>query len=98
MTLFDIIRRSANPLPWSEGDNIPWHDPDFSRRMLDEHLTQAHDAASRRFEIIDRNVSAGLNHANEQISVRIGNQLVQCFIEPVIAKPGTNLYGVSHHF
>lgn len=56
MRLGDIITRSQ-PLPWSEGDNIPWNDPDFSNRMLIEHLTQEHDAASRRFERIDRHVS-----------------------------------------
>ncbi|MCP4166418.1 MAG: class I SAM-dependent methyltransferase [Chloroflexi bacterium] len=54
--LTDIIQRLANPEPWSEGDNIPWNDPDFSRRMLKEHLTQEHDAASRRFGTIDEHV------------------------------------------
>jgi SAM-dependent methyltransferase len=44
------------PQPWQEGDNIPWNEPGFSERMLQEHLTQAHDAASRRFTIIDRHV------------------------------------------
>lgn len=56
MNLLDIVKRSAAPAPWAEGDNIPWSDPDFSRRMLKEHLTQAHDLASRRFETIDRHV------------------------------------------
>jgi SAM-dependent methyltransferase len=56
MTLLDIVRRSSNPIPWSEGDNIPWHDPDFSQRMLQEHLSQDHDAASRRFVKIDNHV------------------------------------------
>lgn len=55
--LLDIVSRDPAPAPWSEGDNIPWHDPAFSLRMLREHLTQAHDAASRRFEIIDRHVA-----------------------------------------
>ena len=36
---------------------IPWDDPDFSTRMLREHLAQVHDRASRRFEIIDRQVA-----------------------------------------
>ena len=27
------------PEPWDEGDNIPWNEPGFSRRMLREHLT-----------------------------------------------------------
>jgi SAM-dependent methyltransferase len=57
MNLLDIVRRQPKPEPWREGDNIPWHEPQFSRRMLDEHLTQAHDAASRRFPLIDRHVA-----------------------------------------
>lgn len=55
MNLSELILRGA-PRPWQEGDNIPWNDPDFSQRMLKEHLTQDHDAASRRFETIDRHV------------------------------------------
>jgi len=39
-----------------EGAKIPWHEPEFSERMLREHLTQAHDAASRRSEVVDRQV------------------------------------------
>lgn len=57
MNLMDIVRRSSPPQPWAEGEKIPWDDPAFSQRMLDQHLSQAHDAASRRFEIIDRHVS-----------------------------------------
>ena len=49
----DILHRTQSALTWQK---IPWHDPDFSRRMLNEHLTQAHDAASRRLTIIDRQV------------------------------------------
>jgi SAM-dependent methyltransferase len=54
--LLDVVRRRRVPQPWAEGEKIPWHDPDFSGRMLKEHLSQAHDAASRRFEIIDQHV------------------------------------------
>ncbi len=57
MELLDIVRRQFAPAPWSEGDNIPWYDPAFSRRMLQEHLSQEHDAASRRFAIVDRHVA-----------------------------------------
>lgn len=53
MTLPDLVR-CGKPQPWGEGDNIPWNDPEFSRRMLKVHLSQEHDAASRRAEIIDR--------------------------------------------
>ncbi len=54
--LLDLIRRQPDPEPWSEGDNIPWNEPGFSERMLLEHLSQDHDAASRRSETIDEHV------------------------------------------
>ncbi|MCO6450469.1 MAG: class I SAM-dependent methyltransferase [Caldilineales bacterium] len=57
MRLIDIINRQGVPEPWAEGEKIPWNDPAFSARMLAEHLSQAHDAASRRAEIIDRHVA-----------------------------------------
>ncbi|HMN61180.1 MAG TPA: class I SAM-dependent methyltransferase [Anaerolinea sp.] len=57
MNLMDLINRPPRPAPWAEGDNIPWNEPGFSRRMLKEHLSQDHDAASRRFEVIDRHVA-----------------------------------------
>ena len=57
MQLIDIVRRADVPVPWAEGEKIPWDDPAFSRRMLDEHLSQEHDAASRRAPIIDRHVA-----------------------------------------
>lgn len=56
MNLEDIVGRNKKPEPWVEGDNIPWNEAGFSERMLKEHLSQAHDAASRRSEIIDRQV------------------------------------------
>lgn len=56
MQLLDIVHRQRLPQPWAEGEKIPWNDPAFSRRMLAEHLSQAHDAASRRFEIVDQHV------------------------------------------
>ena len=56
MNLSELIGRTSTPIPWSEGDNIPWHEPAFSRRMLKEHLSQDHDAASRRSEKIQKHV------------------------------------------
>ena len=56
MHLNDLIKRSSPPIPWFEGDNIPWNEPGFSQRMLKEHFSQEHDAASRRFTTIDRQV------------------------------------------
>ena len=56
MDLLDIVNRRRNPIPWAEGEKIPWHDSAFGQRMLQEHLSQEHDAASRRFAIIDEHV------------------------------------------
>ncbi len=56
MNIHQIIRRIKTPKPWSEGEKIPWNEPEFSERMLKYHLTQDHDLASRRFDIIDRHV------------------------------------------
>jgi SAM-dependent methyltransferase len=54
--LLDLVHRMPEPLPWTEGDNIPWNDPEFSERMLAEHLSQEHDLASRKSETIDEHV------------------------------------------
>ena len=43
------------PDPWT--GRLPWDDPGFSARMLREHLSQDHDAASRRAPVIDRHVA-----------------------------------------
>ena len=56
MNLTAVVNRRKRPEPWAEGEKIPWNDPDFSRRMFKEHLSQEHDAASRRLETIDRQV------------------------------------------
>lgn len=56
MNIMQLITRIETPEPWSEGEKIPWNDSGFSERMLEYHLTQEHDLASRRFEIIDRHV------------------------------------------
>lgn len=56
MNLYDILNRQIPPRPWSEGEKIPWNDPDFSRRMLREHLSQDHDLASRRIATVERHV------------------------------------------
>jgi SAM-dependent methyltransferase len=55
-TILDIVNRPPKPVPWSEGDNIPWDDPAFSERMLAEHLNQEHDLASRKAATIDEHV------------------------------------------
>ena len=46
--LWRIYRRPDRPTAWIQGGNLPWNDPDFSRRMLREHLDESHGAASRQ--------------------------------------------------
>ncbi len=54
--LLNVVHRKKVPKPWEEAEKIPWNDPDFSRRMLKEHLSQKHDAASRRTALIKKHV------------------------------------------
>ena len=54
----DALRRIATRQPlraWGDGvADLPWGDPEFSERMLREHLDQTHDLASRRLNTIER--------------------------------------------
>lgn len=97
MNLSDLINRSSPPLPWDEGDNIPWNEPDFSRRMLSEHLSQEHDAASRRFAIIDQHVDRIHNKLLEGQSTKI---LDLCcgpgFYTSRLAKLGHSCQGIDY--
>jgi SAM-dependent methyltransferase len=57
MSLWDslntIIGQAADDETlWDGAYKIPWDDPDFSRRMLAEHLSQEHDLASRKRDMI----------------------------------------------
>ncbi len=45
--IWRIYRRADPPIPWELGGNLPWNLPEFSERMLAEHLDQSHSAASR---------------------------------------------------
>lgn len=42
---------------WDGQYKIPWNDPEFSKRMLAEHLSQDHDLASRKTEWIEKQVA-----------------------------------------
>jgi SAM-dependent methyltransferase len=57
MNLMDIINRNPHPQPWEEGEKLPWDDPAFGQRMLKEHLSQQHDAASRRTPRIKKHIA-----------------------------------------
>jgi SAM-dependent methyltransferase len=56
---------------WDGAYKIPWDDPNFSRRMLDQHLTQDHDMASRRTEWIDKQVDWIHRHLLDEKPARV---------------------------
>ena len=56
MNLLDIFQRDLEPQAWVEEHKIPWSELEFSRRALREHLSQEHDAASRRMSLIKKHV------------------------------------------
>ena len=41
---------------WATGSQLPWHEPDFSRRMLDIHLDPSTQMASRSPDVIARHL------------------------------------------
>ncbi len=71
LSLIDIVMRNQPPGNWVEGEKIPWNEPEFSRRMLKEHLTQDYNAASRRTEIIEEQVTWLHEHVLNSQSSRI---------------------------
>ncbi len=58
---FDSLQKIAAarrpPIPWQDGDKIPWHDPEFSRRLMAVHLDQANHMASRSLDVIGQHVA-----------------------------------------
>ncbi|MGB3714012.1 MAG: methyltransferase domain-containing protein [Candidatus Promineifilaceae bacterium] len=75
--LWRIYSRPIVPEPWSNRGNLPWDDPEFSRRMLREHLDESHGAASRitseRLMQIDRLWSwLGLGKGSRLLDVTCG--------------------------
>ena len=54
MNLLELTLWNEQNPESTQGAKIPWNEPDFSRRMLENHLAQEHDWASRRNDIILR--------------------------------------------
>jgi SAM-dependent methyltransferase len=52
-----LSRFPAWPRPFDPDAELDWSDPVFSRRLLAEHLDQAHDGASRRRVLIARHLT-----------------------------------------
>lgn len=56
MDISTVIFASRDIQLPAEESKIPWDEPAFSQRMLANHLSQDHDWASRRQEVIERQV------------------------------------------
>lgn len=54
MRFSDICQRKLEINPWEEGERIPWDDPEFSKRVLTEHLSQTTTAASKQKKTIQK--------------------------------------------
>lgn len=52
MKISDVVNRPDIFTVCETGAKIPWNDPEFSKRMLQNHLSQEHDWASRPHTII----------------------------------------------
>lgn len=97
----DALRAIAAREPlraWGPGvDDLPWGDPEFSERMLGEHLTQDHELASRRLDTIDRQVELlrgwlGLESGQSLLDMTCGPGLVaRAFARHGIAVTGVDI-------
>ena len=52
MQLLELLGRALPPEPWQEGDNIPWHEPGFSARMLREHGSGVRDWSTQLWALL----------------------------------------------
>lgn len=57
MDISTLIFSSGRPQLSADEHKIPWDDPAFSQRMLENHLSQDHDWASRRQNVIEQQVA-----------------------------------------
>lgn len=94
--LWQIYRRPQPAIPWRDGDNLPWNDPQFSERMLREHLDQAHGAASRQQPEILRQVQ----WLWDRLELRPGARLLDITCGPGLyavefAARGLNVTGID---
>ncbi|MCP4798993.1 MAG: class I SAM-dependent methyltransferase [bacterium] len=67
-TLKKLIDEPEELVPWRDGVQIPWDDPEFSKRMLEIHLDQSTNAASRSIDVIEQHT----NWLLEQCLLRLG--------------------------
>lgn len=94
--LWHIYHRPQPPPPPHGAANFPWDDPDFSERMLRQHLDQSHGAASRpRAEIIRL-----VDWLWDKLSLREGSRVLDVTCGPglyavELARRGCTVHGLD---
>ena len=94
--LWRIYNRPDRPILFAYGGNLPWDEPEFSARMLREHLTQDHGAASRKSEEISLQIdwlwrNLGLESGHHLLDVTCGPGLYATeFAERGLTVTGTD--------
>ena len=94
--LWKLYNRPERPLPWRNGGNLPWNEPEFSERMLREHLDQAHGAASRT----EAELAAQLDWFVHKLALKPGSTLYDMTCGPglyavPLAQRGCHVTGVD---
>ncbi|MBK8049059.1 MAG: class I SAM-dependent methyltransferase [Anaerolineales bacterium] len=94
--LWRIYRRPERPVAWTDGGNLPWNDPEFSQRMLREHLDQSHSAASR----IDSERAAQIDWLWRKFALEPGAQVLDFTCGPglyalELARRGCHVLGID---
>ena len=94
--LWQIYHRPQPPPPPYGAANFPWDDPDFSERMLRQHLDQSHGAASRPQAEIFRLV----DWLWDKLSLREGSRVLDVTCGPglyavELARRGCTVHGLD---
>ena len=95
--LWRIYGRVERPEAWGlNAGNLPWHDPQFSERMLREHLDQTHGAASRT----EPERALQIAWLWQKLGLQAGHNLFDVTCGPGLyavdlAKKGCHIFGVD---
>lgn len=91
-----IYDRPQPAVPWRDGANLPWDEPEFSARMLEQHLDQSHGAASRRLP----EIRAQVQRIGEWLGLAPGMHLLDVTCGPGLyaaefARRGVRVTGID---